>query len=386
MPSTSLRIPALLSLFAAAPLAAQDAAPVPAGNPAGQPAAKKPAQFYFATYPNFLVQYDPGTDQVVRKIPFQNGMPWGVDLLFDRRHFAVVTDQQRKVEIIDLDAGAVTEVHDFAREGYIIRLRSVQEIPGGTQWYVRLDRIKKLPDRYQFEAAQTLQYDRKEQKVVKELRRLPEILSRGARISPDGTRWHVFTRDGDLAVVDPVTLKEIAKVDLTTPLFAGQGRLSIGRTDLFDGRDPKKYRMLVTLSDRVQRNRSSWGYVDIDLEQNKITDLVEWGVGPSGFGTYVARDAKVAVTMGGGFGGGGGGANNKTRIALYDLETGKKLRETLEEFRPRAGLEGISPDGKKIYVGGAGSDFQVYDAETMQKIKTIDLDGEIYGQVYVLDG
>ena len=128
------------------------------------------------------------------------------------------------------------------------------------------------------------------------------------------------------------------------------------------------------------------GADDIDLEQHKIGELVEWGPGPSGFGTYVAKDAPVAVASSGGGGGGGGTADRRARIALYDLQTGKKLREMLEEFRPRQSLAGISADGSKIYVGGAGSDFQVYDSATMQKIKTVELGHEIQGPIYVLDG
>jgi hypothetical protein len=372
MSPTLLRCLAL----AMAPLAAL------AQEPAETAAAKKPAQFWWATYPDFMVQYDPVSDQVVRKIQLQNGMPWGVTLAHDRQRFFVITDQQRKVEVVDRQAGAVTSVHEFVEDGYIIRVRSVMEMPGGTQWYVRTDRIKKLVDRYAFEPSQYLLYDTAEKKVVRKLRRLPEALRRGARISPDGSKWHVFTPEGDLAVLDPATLKEVAKVDLTTPLYSGMGRLQIGRQDLFDGQNPKKYRMLCTLSDRVQRNRTTWGYVDIDLETNKVSDLVEWGQGPSGFGTFVAKDAKLAVAGGGG----GGSGDRRSRITLYDLETGKKLRETFEEFRPRQNLAGISPDGRKIYVGGAGSDFQVYDSETMQKIKTIELDGEINGQIFVLDG
>jgi hypothetical protein len=219
--------------------------------------------------------------------------------------------------------------------------------------------------------------------VAKKLRRLPEALRRGARISPDGTSWHVFDRDGNLAILDPKTLKETAKIDLTTPLYSGMGRLQVGRTDLFDGTNPKMYRMLCTLSDRVQRNRTVWGYVDIDLEHHKLGELVEWGQGPSGFGTYVAKDAPLAVASSGG---GGGGNDRRARITLYDLQTGKKLRETLEEFRPRQSLAGISADGTKVYVGGAGSDFQVYDAATLQKLKTVELPHEITGQIYVLDG
>ncbi|MEC7584783.1 MAG: hypothetical protein VYE77_10740 [Planctomycetota bacterium] len=373
-----------LSLLPAAALCGQtDSAPQAADAAAKAPApVADSAQFYFATYPDFLVQFDPVTDEVVRKIQFQNGMPWSINLLHDNNRFAVVTDQRKKVEIIDRRLGEVTSVHDFSEDGYIIRVRSIREIPGGKQWYVTLDRIKKELDRYKFESAQYLLSDVEKQEVVKKLRRLPQALGRGARISPCGKYWHVFGRGGDLQILDPESLDEVAKIDLSTPLFTGMPRLTIGRTDLFDGENPKMYRMLCTLSDKVQKNRTTWGYVDIDLENHKIGDLVEWGLGPSGWGTYVAKDAKRAVARGSSLRSSG---DTHQQIVLYDLENGRKLREFSVEFRPRQSLSGISPDGSKVYIGGAGSDFMVYDADTLEKIRTVELDGELYGRIHVLD-
>lgn len=359
-----------------------DPAQDPGGAPAATQDAAKPvaAHFWFASYPDFLVEFDPATDTVVRKIKLQNGMTWGTQLLFDKKHFAVVTDTQRKVEVVDVEKGEVTAVHDFSEPDVIVRVRSVTECPGGKQWYVQTERLKKLADRYEFEAGQVLLYDVEQKKSVKKLRRMPQILGFGARISPDGQHWHVFDREGNLQVVDPKTLKEVAKVDLATPQFAGQGRISLRRTDLFFGTEPKKYRMLCTFSDAVQHNRSSWGYVDIDLEQNRVTDMVEWGPGPQGWGSYVSRDGKVSVSSSGGF-----GSQGKTTFQLYDLTNGKKLREFDEELRPRQSLSAIAPDGSKVYVGGAGSDFRVYDAVTMQLLKVVEFDGEIQGQIFVLD-
>lgn len=379
------RLVTAAALLAALVTAQKDAAPAAFGPVGKGPAPHKgDPQFYFATYPDFVVQFDPKTDEIVRKIKLQNGMPWGATLLHDQQRFAVITDRQTKIEIVDRAKGEVTDVHDFAEEGYIIRVRSVMEHPGGARWYVRTERIKKEIDRYKFERGQYLLYDPAEKKVEKKLKRLPRALSSGARISPDGKYWHVFARGGDLRVLEPETLKEVGKVDLSTPLFTGMGRLNLGRTDLFFGENPKMYRMLCTVSDPVQRNRTAWGYVDIDLDSYEIGDFVEWGRGPSGWGTYVARDAKLAVANAGGFGGRGG--SSKSTIALYDLETGRKLRDMDVSMRPRQSLSGISPDGTKIYIGGAGSDFQVYNAETMEKIKVVELDGEIYGRIHVLDG
>lgn len=360
---------------------AQDPTPAQTAN-AADPAAAKPvaAHFWWASYPDFLVEFDPATDTVVRKIKLQNGMTWGTQLLFDKKHFAVVTDTQKKVEVVSVEKGEVVAVHDFSEPDVIVRVRNVTECPGGKQWYVQTERLKKLADRYEFQPGEVLLYDVEQKKAVKKLRRLPQILGSGARISPDGQHWHVFDRDGNLQVVDPKTLKEVAKVDLATPQFAGQGRISLRRTDLFFGQQPKKYRMLCTFTDQVQHGRSSWGYVDIDLEKNLVTDMVEWGPGPQGWGSYISRDGKVSVSSNGGF-----GSQSKTTFQLYDLTTGKKLREFDEELRPRQSLAGVAPDGSKVYIGGAGSDFRVYDAVTTELLKVVEFDGEITGQIFVLD-
>ncbi|HEU4418802.1 MAG TPA: hypothetical protein VFT55_07665, partial [Planctomycetota bacterium] len=70
---------------------------------------------------------------------------------------------------------------------------------------------------------------------------------------------------------------------------------------------------------------------------------------------------------------------------LYDLKTGQKLAEGYEEFRPRRSLVAISPDADKLYIGTAGSDFEIFDAQC-KRMKTVELEGEIVGRIYVVDG
>ena len=45
------------------------------------------------------------------------------------------------------------------------------------------------------------------------------------------------------------------------------GALRLGRTDLLDGRDPKRALMLVTSADPVEKTRTNWGIAEIDLER-----------------------------------------------------------------------------------------------------------------------
>jgi hypothetical protein len=70
---------------------------------------------------------------------------------------------------------------------------------------------------------------------------------------------------------------------------------------------------------------------------------------------------------------------------LFDLTNGKKLVEVQEEFRPRRSLVAISPDADKIYIGVAGSDFEVFDAQ-LKRLGTVECEGEIVGRIHVVDG
>ncbi len=354
-----------LTLWLVAALGAQDAPP-------------KHASFWFGSYPDFLVQFDPTTDQVVRKIKYRNGMAWGIDLSQDQTRFFVTTGQQKKIEVIDRKKGEVIDEHDFDEPGFIVRVRTLLEWPGGAKWFVQIDRIKREPDRFSFEPTEWLLYDVADKKISKRLKRLPKVLGMRPRVSPDGKFWHAQNEDGDLVVVDPATDKEVAKVDLHTPAYGGAGGLRV-RDDLFHGQNKAAYRMLFTMRDPVQRGRSTWGFVDIDLQKNAVASVQEWGVDPGTGWLRLARHKAVGVASGG-----GESRPNKTRLVTYDLTNGKKLHETFEQFRPRQSLSAIAPDGSKIYIGGAGSDFEVYDAE-LKHLKTVQFDGEIYGQIFVLD-
>ena len=73
------------------------------------------------------------------------------------------------------------------------------------------------------------------------------------------------------------------------------------------------------------------------------------------------------------------------KLALFDLETGVKLLETLEQFPPRRQLTAIAPDGKKIYIGGAGNHFLILN-DKLERIGTVEFDGDMYGSMFVVDG
>lgn len=334
--------------------------------------------FWFTMYPDLVAKFDPTTDQVVQTIKLAGGLFWSTQLTHDQKRMLVVTNQQHSIEVVDLQTGQLVGNHLFEEAGYVLRIRSVKECPGGVFWLVRTERVKKEIDRYSFEAAQWLLYDSQNQKVVRKVPKLPEVLERGAELSADGTHWVGTDNDGNLAFYDARKFTELGKIDLKTPRFFGAGTIRLTGTDLLDGRDPTRARMLFSSSDPVEKNRTQWGVCEIDLQNRRIVDVTEWGPNQRGWGMRVSHKAMVGATM-------SGGRDDEERLMLYDLHTGKLLKEAWYEFRPRRGLVAISPDGDKVYVGVAGSDLEVFDAE-LKRLSTVELPGEISGRIHVVDG
>jgi hypothetical protein len=340
--------------------------------------------FWFTVYPNFLAQFDPVTDTVTRKVELKRGLFWSTHLTHDRKRMLVVTDQQQSIEVVDLVSGTVTSEHRFAEDGFILRIRDVRECPGGLHWLVRTERVKKEIDRYSFEAAQWLLYDVVNHKVVRKVARLPDALDRRAELSADGTQWLAQDNDGNLEFLDARTLKSQGKIDLKTPRFSGAGAIRLSGTDLLDRRDPKRALMLFTTTDPVETRRTNWGLVELDLAEKKVVRVDEWGPSQSTWGLRVASQKPVGCYMSGGFGGERSG-DNRSRLVMVDMTNGTKTAEAYEEFRPRRTLVAISPAGDKVYIGVAGSDFEVFDAQ-LKRLKTVELDGEVVGRIHVVDG
>jgi hypothetical protein len=338
--------------------------------------------FWFTVYPDFLCQFDPVTDTLVKKVQLQHGLFWSTTLTHDRKRMLVVTDQQQSIEVVDLAAGTVTSAHPFREDGFVLRIQGVRECPGGVHWLVSTTRIKKEIDRYSFEPNQWLLYDSQNKKVVRKMAKLPEALERGTEISADGTHWVGQDREGNVRFLDGRTFEELGTIDLRTPRYFGAGAIRLTGTDLYDGRDPTRARMLFTTTDPVESRRTSWGVVELDLENRRVLDVQEWGPSQQSWGLRVAHKKRVGAAMGGGFGGRG---DERTRLTVYDLETGKKLAEAFEHFRPRRSLVAIAPEGDKIYIGTAGSDFEVFTIG-LQRLKTVELDGEVVGRIHVVDG
>ncbi len=76
--------------------------------------------------------------------------------------------------------------------------------------------------------------------------------------------------------------------------------------------------------------------------------------------------------------------NKRCEFWAFDLTSGRIARKAEVPCRTRFTL-GISSDGKKLYIYGAGFDIEVYDAATLKYEKTWDLKTDVtYAGIVVL--
>lgn len=339
--------------------------------------------FWFRIWPDRLVKYDIEEDKVAMEVTAKHGIAHGAQLTHDRTRFLLITGQRTKIEVVDVATGEINDVHNFEDPDYIIRIQSIKEIPGGTHWYVKIDRIKRELDYFVVKEPEWLLYDHTEWNIDKRLKELPKAIRRSARISPDGTKWHVMR--SDILIIDPETLEEEGKIELSKPMYTGMGPISLRGEDFYDYQNPKAYKMVYSMRDPVKRNRSLGGIVEIDLVQHKISKLTEWGAALKSRRLYLTADRKVGIgtKSSGSRRSQSDGDDPQATLVNYDLETGKTLLETTVDIRNGLRLSGISPDGQKIYFTGRGHDLVLFTGDH-KPLKTINLGGETDGRLQLL--
>jgi hypothetical protein len=337
----------------------------------------KQAYFILRLWPDKVIKYDIAKDEVAQRYTNKHGVAHGMRLSHDKTKLILTTGQRSRVEIVDVKTMELLEEHNFEEAGKIIRVSTVKETPGGTHWYVQIDRVKKELGHFVIEKPEWLLYNIAEKDIEKRMKELPTAIRRGARISPDGKKWHIF--GSDIKVLDPETLKEEGKVELSKPLYSGMGAISVRGDDFYDNENPKAYRMMYSMRDPVKRERSLTGMVDIDME-NMTFEIEEWGSALSSWRLNYSKDK----TLGIGTKSSGerrrqsDGQDPVTTFVTVDLTNGKTMRETRIKHRNGLRLAGISPDAKKIYMAGRGHELVIYDGEH-KHLKTIELEGETDG-------
>jgi DNA-binding beta-propeller fold protein YncE len=336
---------------------------------------------YVGTLDKKLLVIDEGKQEVVDQIPL-GGIPRSTVLSADRKTLYIISTQML-IETVDLPSRKVTgsfsladartrprlqgNAPDLINIGSNTRFSGLAVDPQGHYIYTTMRAVLKDLDQYRIEAPQFVAIDLQDKKIAKTWQ-FPKGMDQGFgfnatyKVSKDGKLLYVF--EEDILVFDLSTFQQVDRIELSQPPNPGETpyRLAAGE-DPFDS--PDTVTSVFTSVDEVV-HKGTLGLATIDLPTHKVE---YHPIGPllPMMGFLLSPDRKrgysVMPIM-------GTGANRATEWWVWDIPTHKVIKKQEFDSRPTFKFA-VGGDGTKLYLYGAGSTLEIWDAATLKSLKLI---------------
>jgi hypothetical protein len=195
-------------------------------------------------------------------------------------------------------------------------------------------------------------------------------------VSPDGKYLYQF--GPKITILQTADFKVVDTLDLAQPDFGAMDNVHLG-SDLDLISQPGVHTSIFNSSDPIVHNRV-FGLARLDLATREL-NYNPIGPAPSGMaGLQVTPDKKFAYTVVAN----GAGGNKRCEFWKFDLTNDHLTQKAEVPCRTRFSF-GMSSNGEKLYIYGAGFEIEVYDAATFKLEKTWDLQNDItYAGIAVL--
>jgi DNA-binding beta-propeller fold protein YncE len=335
---------------------------------------------FFGAYPNSLLVFDEAQGRVVDRIMLQTGLPTSIRLSPDKTKIYVTTNDHAGLEVVDVASRKVIRHLTLNSGPRRYRFNGGVADPSGKLFYTITTEITKQLDRFEISKPRYTVIDLEQGKIVKAIEVAKEDENAiagggggrngGFDISPDGKYLYQF-RDS-VVILNSDDFKVVDRIELAKPEFPGMEAIGFG--GLLDSIDEAGERVSVfNSSDPVVHNRL-FGIAKFDLVSRKM-DYSPIGPSPAAMsGLQVAPDKNSAYVVV------SSGQHGNKRCEFWSFDLKSKSISGTQEFQCRSRFSfGMSADGKKLYIYGAGFEFDVYDAATLKFEKTWDTNNDITG-------
>ncbi len=341
---------------------------------------------FCGAYPNLVLVIDESQGKVVDRIKLDTGLPRGMRLSDDRKTIYVTTNDHNGIEVLDVATHKVTNkfVLDDATHRY--RFNGGTPDPQGKFIYATTTQITKLADRFEIGKPKYTIIDIAQQKIAKTVDEPTETGADGEggfgggrgggfEVSPDGKYLYQF--GSQITVLNAADFSLVERIPLAKPEEPSMEGMSFGMVQEALAQ-PGQHVSLFNVSDPIVHNRV-FGIAHFDLNARKFS-FTPIGPAPAAMGQlHVAPDQKNAYTVVTN----GNGGNKRCEFWALDLSNSKLARTGEVPCRSRYSF-GLSANGKKLYIYGAGFEIEVYDAVTFQHEVTWDLGNDMTGPLIVL--
>src|ERR1700693_5408460 len=336
---------------------------------------------YIGTLDKKLLIIDEDKEEIVDQLQLE-GIPRTTALSADRKTLYIFTTQML-VETVDLEARKVLSTFSIADPNTHLRLQGsapyrinvgsnsrfagLAVYPNGRYIYTTMRVVVKDIDQYRIEPPQFVAIDLQEKKVTKAWP-FPKEMDQGFgfnatyKVSPDGKLLYVF--QDDILVFDLATFKQVDRIALAQPEYPGATTYRLAANGgPFDGAE--MVTSVFTAVDDIV-HKGTLGLAKINLLTRKV-DYFPIGPTLPMMGFQVSPDRKRGYSVMPKI---GTGANRSTEWWVWDLQKHDVIKKKEFESRPTFRFS-VGGTGKKLYMYGAGSTLEIFDAETLESRQVI---------------
>jgi DNA-binding beta-propeller fold protein YncE len=346
----------------------------------GQMASSGPFM-YIGTLDKKLLVIDESKQDVVDQIPV-TGIPRATALSTDHKKLYIITTQML-IDTVDLETRK--EISSFSLSdgrsrprlqgaapdliniGSNTRFSGLAVDPQGRYIYTTMRAVFKDIDQYRIEEPQFVAIDLQEKKIAKAWP-FPKSMDQGFgfnatfKVSPDGKLLYVFQED--VLVFDLDTFKQVDTIELAQPPYPGASPYRLAANeDNFDA--PDSVTSVFTSVDEIV-HKGTLGLAHINLTTRKV-DYFPIGPLLPMMGFYISPDHKFGYSVVPKI---APGENRLTEWWVWDLEKHEVVRKKEFDSRPTFKFA-VGGDGKWLYLYGAGSTLEIWDAHTLESKKLI---------------
>ena len=336
---------------------------------------------YIGTLDKKLLVIDEDKEEVVDTISL-GGIPRTTALSADHKKLYIFTTQML-LETVDLETRKVISSFSLADtrsrprmqasapdrllQGGNSRYSGVAVDPNGRYIYSTMKVAVKDIDEYRIEPPQFVAIDLQEKKIAKSWP-FPKQMDQGFgfnatyKVSPDGKLLYVF--QDDILVFDLATFQQVDKMALAQPPYPGASPYRLAAND--DAMDSADTVTSVFTSVDAIVHKGTLGIASINLNSRK---LEYFPIGPllPMMGFQLSPDRKIGYSVMPKI---ATGANRETEWWKWDVASHSVVKKKTFETRPTFRFS-VGGDGRKLYLYGAGSSLEVWDADTLESRKLL---------------
>lgn len=336
---------------------------------------------YIGTLDKKLLVIDENKEDIVGEIPL-GGIPRVTAVSPDHKKLYIFTTQML-LETVDFEARKVVSSFNLADTRTHIRLQAsapdrvnigsnsrfsgLAVDPQGKYLYTTMRVVTKDIDQYRIDPPQFVAIDLEAQKIAKSWP-FPKEMDQGFgfdatyKVSADGKLLYVF--QDDILVFDLNTFTQVDKVELAQPPYPGASPYRLAANeDALDS--PDTVNSVFTSVDPIV-HKGTLGMATLHLSTRKVE---YFPIGPllPMMGFLVSPDRKRGYSV---MPVAGTGGNRLTEWWVWDIENHKVIKKKEFESRPTFRFA-VGGDGKRLYLYGAGSTLEIWDAATLESKKLI---------------